>query len=327
MKINHSDRRHSTRRLFDERERMIRTQVAGHAFVLLVILFFIQMIFEEFFGSFLAEPIFAWILLCVVTFVVISVEMLVRRVMFSRMQSPLFFELVYLWFAVLNFIHAGKAFFRGEHILQAGILTTGGFNLIVGLLSCLMAGIVLIWFKLERTPDREVNSIAKVKPLKHKANYLPYKKNWKQPFDEREMQLHSNTPAIGLILLVVVTGINALLAQYGIRWARPVQIYIYQMLSVAIVMIVIALLRSSANRLYTINSIVCVFVFTCNFTSSFFLEGGLDALIGKKPFIVQNMLSDEGAELVLSTIYMLGSIAISFAIIYTKWRLKREENE
>jgi hypothetical protein len=327
MKVNHSDRRRSTRKLFDERERLIRRGVAGHAFGLLTILLFIQMTFEEFFGSFLAKPIFAWMLLCIVTFLMINVEMLVRRVLFSRMQSPLFFELMYLYFAILNFIHAGKAFLRGEHILNAGILTTGGFNLIVGVLSCLMAGIVLIWFKLERTPDREVNSTVEKKPLKHKANYLPYKKNWKQPFDEREMQLHSSTPAIGLILLVVVTGINALLAQYGIRWARPVHIYFYQMLSVAIVIMVIVLLRSSVNRLYTINSIVCIFVFTCNFTNSFFLSGGLDALIGKKPFIVQSKLSDEGAELVLSTIYMLGSIAISFAIIYTKWRLKGEDNE
>jgi hypothetical protein len=327
MKVNHSDRRRSMRCLFDERERRIRAQVAGHAFGLLVVLFMIQMTFEEFFGSFLAEPIFAWILIFIVMFFVINVEMLIRRVMFSRMQSPTVFMILYLFAAFVNFFGAGIAFFRGKHFLQDGILSTAGFNLMLGIMFCLLAGMVLIWLRLQRTADQEENSTAEVKPLKHKDNYHPFSKNRKQLFDERETQLHSSIPAIGIILLVVVTGINALLTQYGIRWARPVQIYFYQFLSVAIVMMTITLLRSPANRQYTMNSLVCVLVFFCNSTSSFFLEGGLDALIGKKPFIVQNRLSDEGAELVLSTIYTLGIIAFSFTIIYNKCRLKGEEME
>jgi hypothetical protein len=327
MKINHSDRRRSTRRLFDERERRIRAQVAAHAFVLLIILFFIQMIIEEFFGAFLAKPIFAWMLLCIVTYIVINVETLIRRVMFSRMQSPTVFLILYLCVAFVNFFGAGIAFSRGKHLLQDGILSTAGFNVIVGILFCFLAAMVMIWLRLQRTADREENSTAQVKPLKHKDNYHPFSKNRKQLFDEREMQLHSSIPAIGLTLLVVVTGINALLAQYGIRWASSVQIYYYQFLSVAIVMIVISLLRSFDNRQYTINLIVLTFVFISNIISSFFLDGGLDALTGQKPFIVQNRLSDEGAELILSTIYTFGVIAFLFTIIYNKCKLKREEME
>jgi hypothetical protein len=325
MKVNHSDRQRSTRRLFDERERMVRRRLIAHALFILTFLFILQAGTEKIIGRFLAEPIYAWILLCIVTYVIISIEMLIRQVMFSRMQSPIVFTVLFLFIAVFSFWGAGLAFMRGQDFVQNGILSTGGFRLIVGVMFCLLTSITLIGKRQECITDLEVNSTADEKPRKYKDNYHPYKQMRKQTFDERELQIRSNTFVIGLVLLIVATGINALLAQVGIRWAPPFSALCIQLVLVYITIFIMQLCRGTLQR-YPANS----FVAGINFIFLSFMwsnDGASEVIKGQKAFMHNHQLSEEGANLVLMILFILGGIAILIAHFYTKARLKREESE
>jgi hypothetical protein len=325
MKANHSDRRRSTRRLFDEREQSIRRQLAGHALFILTLLFIIQGGVAKFTVQFLAKPFEAWMLICIVTYVVICLEMLIRQVMFSRMQSPIVFTVLFLLVTVLSFLGAGLAFTRGQHFTHNGILSTGGFRLIVGVMFCMLVGITIIGSRQERITDLETTNSDKEKSQKRQDNMSPGAKKTKQSADEREMQLGSIAFPIGLILLIVVTGINALLVQLGICWAPPFEILVMQLVLVYTTVFVIQLYRG-AIRHYTIYSIILIM----NYLNLGLLgadNGTYEVLKGQKPFLQQNHLSEEGVDLVMALLFTFGAIVILLVYFHTKARLKREESE